>query len=76
MKNILGINYYSVSDVCTETGLHPITVRRYITNGMLKAQLIGRSYYISEFDYFDFMQKGTSKQIKSPQHEEETTAKK
>ncbi len=48
--------YYSVDDVSTMLGIHPKTVRRYITEGKLRAAKLGKQYRISGHDLSVFME--------------------
>jgi len=43
-----GIKLYSLKDLSSELKVSIITLRKYVRNGKLKAQKIGRKLYVSE----------------------------
>lgn len=56
MIEVLGMNYYSVPEIAEKLKLHLVTVRKYITSGRIPAKKIGRSYFVSEMDFFNYME--------------------
>jgi excisionase family DNA binding protein len=48
--------YYSVDHIAELLGIHPKTVRRYITEGKLRAAKVGKQYRISGHDLSLFVE--------------------
>tara|TARA_R110002074_G_scaffold287618_1_gene459344 strand:- start:263 stop:535 length:273 start_codon:yes stop_codon:yes gene_type:complete len=44
---------YSIKEAAKILGVIPLTVRNYIKNGNLKAERLGRKYYIKHSDLFN-----------------------
>jgi excisionase family DNA binding protein len=55
MKEIMGIKTYSVREIAKILYVTEPTVRRYVHNGTLKAQRIGRSLSFTEENLRDFI---------------------
>ena len=53
------IELLKVEDIAKALGAHVITIRRYIRSGRLKAQKVGRNYYVSKENFKDFINGGT-----------------
>lgn len=53
------IELLKVEDIAKALGTHVITIRRYIRSGRLKAQKVGRNYYVSKENFRDFINGGT-----------------
>jgi len=47
-----------VEDIAKALKCHPLTIRRYIRAGKLKAQKIGRRYYVSKDSLKEFINGG------------------
>jgi excisionase family DNA binding protein len=52
------IELLKVEDIAKVLGTHVITIRRYIRSGKLKAQKVGKSYYVSKENFKDFINGG------------------
>jgi excisionase family DNA binding protein len=52
------IELLKVEDIAKALGTHVITIRRYIRSGRLKAQKVGRNYYVSKENFRDFINGG------------------
>lgn len=48
MKRILQSRFYTIPEIAEMLSVHPITVKRWIKKGDLKAIRIGRERHISE----------------------------
>jgi len=48
--------YYSVDNIAEMLGIHPKTVRRYITEGKLRAAKVGKQYRVSGHDLSQFVE--------------------
>lgn len=56
MINLNNTDFYTVSEVSQLFGVGEPAVRKYINEGTLPAQKIGRAYFISEDDVRDAME--------------------
>ena len=56
----------TVNDVAERLQLHPITVRRHIKAGQLRAVRIGRSVRIREADLEEYLEAGDYEQVEYP----------
>lgn len=63
--------YYKVEEVAELLSLHPKTIQRYIREGKLRANKIGKSWNITKYDLDIFTKQGTDKVTDS---EEEKTS--
>jgi excisionase family DNA binding protein len=52
----MGEKYYSVDNISKMLGIHPKTVRRYITEGKLRAVKVGKLYRVSGHDLSLFVE--------------------
>ena len=52
------IELLKVEDIAKALRTHVITIRRYIRSGRLKAQKVGRNYYVSKENFKDFINGG------------------
>lgn len=52
------IELLKVEDIAKTLKVNKITIRRYIQAGKLKAQKIGRNYYISKESFREFINGG------------------
>ena len=48
--------YYSVDNIAQMLGIHPKTVRRYITEGHLRAAKVGKQYRVTGHDLSRFVE--------------------
>ena len=55
MKVVLGIKLYSLKEVGERLGVQTQSVQRYVSQGRLKAQVIGGSKYVSEENLKNFL---------------------
>lgn len=46
---------YDVDEVAEKLNLKPSTIRRYVHNGRIKAQKVGRKYYVTEETLSEFL---------------------
>lgn len=70
--------WYSVEQVADMLRLHPKTLRRYITEGKLRASKLGKQYRISGHDLSVFVEQrdltAPEAQSETPQHNVEVSA--
>ncbi len=52
-KEDLSNKRYSIKEASKIVGVIPLTIRNYIKNGTLKAEQLGRKYYIRHSDLFN-----------------------
>jgi hypothetical protein len=55
MKTVNGITLYTVDEVAEQLNINRLTVLKYIKQGRLYAQRIGRPYMITEQDLRQFL---------------------
>ena len=55
MKEILGIKLYTLKEVGELLGVQPQTASKYVSDGKLKARVIGGIKYVSEDGLKDFL---------------------
>lgn len=55
MKEVLGINLYTIEEVASLLGTHASSITRYIREGRMSATLIGRTKYIPEVEIKNFV---------------------
>lgn len=48
----------TIDKIAVKLRVHPETMRRYIRQGKLKAQKIGRTYYVSKDNFMEFVSGG------------------
>lgn len=61
MFELNGVTYYDIKEVCAMLKLHPATVRRYVKEKRLNANLVARSFLFSSTDLTAFIQAGAGK---------------
>ena len=49
------IELLTVDDIANTLGVNVVTIRRYIRRGKLKAQKIGKNYFVSKENFKDFI---------------------
>lgn len=54
-KTILDTVFYSLYEISEETGLSKQTLRTYIKQDKLKAQKLGRGFYVTEENFRSFL---------------------
>ena len=59
-----GLVLYSVEELSKRLRVHPVTFRRYIGQGKIKAQKIGGTFYVSEESLADFFRQSTAPKAK------------
>ena len=55
MKQVLGINLYTIKETAELLGIHPTSITRYIKEGRLSPSIIGKVKYISEQEIKNFI---------------------
>jgi excisionase family DNA binding protein len=56
MIEVEGVKFYSVLDVAKMIKATPQTVRKYIKQGRIRGQRVGRPFLISEGNLFKFLE--------------------
>lgn len=55
MKQVLGINLYTIKETAELLGIHPTSITRYIKEGRLSPSIIGKVKYIPEPELKNFI---------------------
>lgn len=55
MKEILGVNLYTMAEVGQILGVQRSTASKYVQQGKLKARTIGARYYVTEEGLKEFL---------------------
>ena len=56
MKEVLGVQLYTLKEVGELLGVQQQTVSKYVQQGKLKARVIGGAKYVSEENLKEFLQ--------------------
>ena len=55
MREILGIKFFNCKEVSEILKINPITVGKYLRNGIIKGEKLGNSWQVSETSIKDFV---------------------